>query len=467
MRDLELENFKKSEKEIRKKIKHEIEVNKRETFKKDYKTKIYNIKTFTNVEDDKLLENKELHNNILNHLKICVNPDCKESRCNNIIILYTNLKVGSTSLWSSFNLYLSELYTTVHWHNEVYLEKGELYSISIKKLIELLKYYKKNVFVIDIYRPILDICISNYFNEANVNFQRDFNLDNDFDKKEIFINRFNKLFNYYYNKLNVDYFKEIYNLPYNFEKFDFNKKYLLYEDETIRYIKLRLCDFDELHKILTPLLNKDNEIENEIKNKLLMNYDNNETSENMNIKYIKYNETKDKGWGNYYEYFKENYLISPEIFELIKNNEYFLFYYTQEEQNSYLKKYSNKISNSTIMESYNEDELKFYFKILNENEAGFNYGYLSTHSNKPLITNCICKECNNNRNKLKVEYEKNGVISIKQSQQSQQAEQNQLQKENINKEKIKRELLNRIIRKQMLTGKRNNTLGKLNFVSNL
>ena len=144
-----------------------------------------------------------------------------------------------------------------------------------------------------------------------------------------------------------------------------------------------------------------------------------------------------------------------------------MFYYTQEEQNSYLKKYSNKISNSTIMESYNEDELKFYFKILNENEAGFNYGYLSTHSNKPLITNCICKECNNNRNKLKVEYEKNGVISIKQSQQSQQAEQNQLQKENINKEKIKRELLNRIIRKQMLTGKRNNTLGKLNFVSNL
>jgi hypothetical protein len=431
-----------SEKEFRKKIKHEVDVNNRKKMPIDLKRKIYNEKTFESTEDEELFKNEKLKENVFNKLNICTNDNCTNPRCKNIAILYTNKKVGSTSLWGSINLYLSDIFTTYHWHSETYLERTEIYGLSIQKVIELLKLYKKNVYIIDIYRPIFDICLSNYFNELNSQFQKDLS-SLEVENKETIVNRFFNLFNHYYNKYNVDYFREKYELPYNSEQFDFEKKYLIVKDETITYIKLRLCDSKEWENILNPILN-------------------------TNMKCIKHNETKAKSWGNYYDYFLENFSITSEIFESIKNNEYFKFYYSEEEQNNYLSKFNNKVSDK-YNQRYTNEQIAFYFKILRENETNINLGYLSINSNAPIVSNCLCDFCKEKRSKMINQYDNNGLNGFNGIINYEKLKSNMKNSINndINNEKLKRELLNRMIRKQMLTGKRQNVLGKLNFVSNL
>jgi hypothetical protein len=435
------------EKEFLKKIKHEVDVNNRKKIPTDLKRKIYNEKIFESTDDEELFKNEKLKENVFNKLNICINDNCNSPRCKNIVILYTNKKVGSTSLWGSINLYSSDIFTTYHWHSETYLERNEIYGLSIKKVIELLKFYKKNVYIIDIYRPIFDICLSNYFNELNSQFQKDLS-SLEVENKETIVNRFFNLFNHYYNKYNVDYFREIYDFAEKekLEQFDFENKYLIVKDETITYIKLRLCDSKEWENILNPIFN-------------------------TNMKCIKHNETKAKSWGNYYDYFLENFSITPELLETIKNNEYFKFYYSEDEQISYLSKFNNKISDK-YNQRYTNEQITFYFKILRENETNINLGYLSVNSNAPIVTNCLCDVCKDNRSKTMNQYDNNevnefnGIINYEKLKSSMKNNVTNNVTNDINNENLKRELLNRMIRKQMLSGKRQNVLGKLNFVSN-
>lgn len=337
--------------------------------------KIINERAFNNISDEELLDDKNKHliDDILKKLQICVDNKCTNPRCKNLFYLYTNKKVGSTCLWGSINLYLTHIFRTFHYHNIGDLEREQIYGISLKQLFTILKKYNKNVFVVDIYRPIFDICLSNYFNELNLHFQRDFDIYPEFENKDTFIHRFLNLFDYYHDKHDFDYFKDEYDVK-DFTEFDFHKKHLIYNDGSIKYIKLRLCDSSEWNKILTPYLGY-----------------------NFNI--VKHNETKTKSWGKFYDYFNENFFITTNIYNKIKDNESFKIYYSEDEQQKYLKKFENRIKDENPFGFQNKDTL-FYFSIMNKNEAKEILSYLSLESNAPIATNCPCNVCDIKRKEI-------------------------------------------------------------------
>ena len=331
--------------------------------------KIIEERSFNNISDEELFDDKNKHliEDILTKLQICVDRKCNNPRCQNLFYLYTNKKVGSTCLWGSINLYLTNIFRTFHYHNIGDLEREQIYGISLKQLFKILKKYNKNVFVIDIYRPIFDICLSNYFNELNLHFQRDFNIYPEFENKDTFIHRFLNLFDYYYDKHDIDYFKDEYDIK-EFNGFDFNKKHLIYSDGSIKYIKLRLCDSSQWNFILSPYI-----------------------GHNFNV--VKHNETKTKSWGKFYDYFNENFFITTTIYNKITDNESFKIYYSKEEQEKYLTKFANRINDDNDF-GFKDRETLFYFSIMNKNECKEILSYLSLESNSPIANNCPCNNCN-------------------------------------------------------------------------
>jgi hypothetical protein len=344
------------------------------TYKKKYMSdgcKIVDEGFFEIIDDETLFSDISKIEGILKTLEICTNKECNNDRCKNMCIIYTNKKVGSTSLWSSINLYLSRYFKTFHFHSEGDLSRNNINDVSVTQLIKILKLYNKKIFVIDIYRPIFEICVSNYFNDISIHFQRDFTTGPEIKDKTIIVHRFLNLFNYYYNKYNVDYFKDVYNVSC---EFDFTKKYAYHNNENITYIKLRLCDSHIWHEILNKYIG-------------------------YNFINIKFNNTADKVWGNYYNYFNENFTISSEILDILKNDEGFKHYYTDQEQLIYLKKFENRIDDTKKF-GFTDDEIDFYFKILTNNETYTNYAYLSFKSNTPLCSNCLCTTCDTFRNNI-------------------------------------------------------------------
>jgi len=224
----------------------------------NYCEKVCNDRIF-NFINDEMLFNLEYRKNILDILKkldICIHKNCSNPRCNNIIIFYTNKKVGSTSLWSSINLYLSKYFTTFHFHASGDLFHLGVPNISVKQFIKILKLFNKNVFVIDIYRPIFEICVSNFLNEMNYHFQRNLDVGPEIINKEIIIDRFIKFFDYYYERHDIDYFKDVYEIDQDLD-FDFNSKHICHKDGNITYLKLRLCDSDEWNLILKKYIGYD------------------------------------------------------------------------------------------------------------------------------------------------------------------------------------------------------------------
>jgi hypothetical protein len=328
--------------------------------------KVYNYKVFNTISDEELFceENKDNLKKYLEQINMCCDENCLSQKCKNIIIVYTNKKVGSTSLWGSFNLYLSSIYKTSHIHSSFELERFKLYDITMCQFFKILKLFNKNVFIIDIYRPIFDICVSNYFNELHGHFQRDFEKYPELENKNTVVNRFFKLFNDFYDVHNVDYYKEIYNIPNIPSTFDFDNKHLVYKDENLTYIKLRLCDSDNWNNILSKYIG-------------------------YKFKNIKFNESEKKPWGQLYKYFKNNFTITTEIYELLKNNVYFKYYYTPEEQNKYLQKFT--VNDNTII-PYNENEIKFYKILMRENEVSNLYGNSAMFTNHPIANNCPSKK---------------------------------------------------------------------------
>ncbi len=356
------------------KINIEKEKNKGRELSTDKSKLVCDEKVFNTISDEELfdIKNKSYIKEILENLKICIDPKCNNPRCKNLIYLYTNKKVGSTSLWGSINLYLSELFRTFHYHNIGDLERDKVYGISINQLFKILNMYNKNVFIIDIYRPIFDVCVSNYFNELNIHFQRDFNIYPEFEYKDTFVHRFLNLFEHYYSKYDVDYFNDVYNIG-NCE-FNFEKKHGYYQDENIKYIKLRLCDSLEWNKILSPYFG-------------------------YNFELIKYNETESKSWGKYYKYFKDNYFITTNIYNKIKDNKQFSKYYSLQERESYLNNFSNRIKDD-LSYGFQEAQLVFYYNIINKNEIPNILSNISLESNAPLCNNCICDVCKSHKKNI-------------------------------------------------------------------
>jgi hypothetical protein len=283
----------------------------------------------------------------------------------NYIFIYTPPKVGSTTLVTSLRVSLGKTYNIIHIHDEIMLSVlTGIKDVKINDIIYSLSNKGKTVFVIDVYRTPIERKMSEYFEKLSpYHFNNTEENVNHYSIKRI-TDRFNKLFPHIENS---EHYFDKYNISDPIS-FDFEKKYTLQIINNINYVKLRLSDSNLWSQILSNIFKIEIVIINDYK-------------------------TEDKGLGNLYKKFKNEYRIPENFIEMIKNDKYFNFYYNEIERNNYLEGWTNKLSNYVI--PYTEEEYKFYMNLCLENQ------YINDIQIDHYIDNgCFCKFCSEKRRKI-------------------------------------------------------------------
>jgi len=275
----------------------------------------------------------------------------------NIIFVYTQQKVGSTSLVSSLRLFALESYIIIHAHDDKCIKIfTNVENITMKDLIVYNNSIGKNVFVIDIYREPIEHKISAYFeNIAYFHFNNNENNLNSYPIQKI-IHRFNCIFPYIVEK---DYFFELFDIPVH-PDFDHEKKYMIIIHNNITYIKL-IKSFSHLWgDILTHIFHH-------------------------KICVIQDYKTDKKIISDLYSKFKYNYKIPINFLENIKSNKYFKYYFNEKEQENYIKLWSSKVDKP--FNHFTRNEYELYNRISIENCRYF------INNNHYFDQGCICKTC--------------------------------------------------------------------------
>jgi len=283
----------------------------------------------------------------------------------NYIFIYTPPKVGSTTLVTSLRVSLGKTYNIIHIHDEIMLSVlTGIKDVKINDIIYFLTNKGKTVFVIDVYRTPIERKMSEYFEKLSpYHFNNTEENVNHYSIKRI-TDRFNKLFPHIENS---EHYFDKYNISDPIS-FDFEKKYTLQIINNINYVKLRLSDSNLWSQILSNIFKIEIVIINDYK-------------------------TEDKGLGDLYKKFKNEYRIPENFIEMIKNDKYFNFYYNEIERNNYLEGWTNKLSNYVI--PYTEEEYKFYMNLCLENQ------YINDIQIDHYIDNgCFCKFCSEKRRKI-------------------------------------------------------------------
>ncbi len=278
------------------------------------------------------------------------------------IFIYTPPKVGSTTLVSSLRISLGKSYNIIHIHDEVMLSVlTGINNVSVNEIIQYLADSGKRVYVIDVYRTLIERKMSAFFEKISpYHFNNTEENVNKYSLQRI-SDRFNKLFPHLENN---DHYFDKYNIP-NPPLFDFSKKYTIQEFKNVKYIKLRLCDSKLWDRILSEILGVDIVLVTDYK-------------------------TEDKGISELYRKFQIDYKLPVNYFEEIKNCKYFNFYYNEEERRNYLNTWKTKLSSAFV--SYTVAEYKFYMQLCLENQ------YINDIQQNHYIDNgCYCKYCTNKR----------------------------------------------------------------------
>lgn len=290
---------------------------------------------------------------------------------NDIVILFCPSKVGSTSIASSIRFCAADKYFIFHTHTNKILDVitgGLQGNITVETILNNtynpLTGKKRNIFLIDIYRPTIEKRISEFFQDiSSKHFHNHEENINEYNLERI-IKRFNDI---YPHIEHIDYYRDWYNLPQEelLKPFDMEKKYIKYKLDNITYIKLRLCDFNEWKNILS------NELE-------------------INLHMIPDYKSKDKKIGKLYQKFNESYKLPYNFFRMIELCPQFNYYYTESEKQSYLDKWRNKITDSYV--SFNKNEYELYVKISEENQI-----FKKNLNNHYRDSGCMCEICKTNR----------------------------------------------------------------------
>lgn len=284
---------------------------------------------------------------------------------NNYIFVYTPPKVGSTTLVTSLRVSLGKTYNTIHIHDEVMLQVlTGINDIKVNDMINYLSRNGKNVYVIDVYRTPIERKMSEFFEKISpYHFNNTEENIKNYSIKRI-SDRFNKLFphlengDHYFDKFDI-----IEPIP-----FDFDKKYTIQIINNIKYIKLRLCDAQLWGNILSTIFTTD-------------------------IIIIKDYNTEDKGIGDLYKKFKNDYCLPKNFIEIIQNDKYFNFYYNEKERNNYLRGWNNRLCNEST--PYTDAEFKFYMNLCLENQ------YINDIQIDHYIDNgCCCDYCKEKRKEI-------------------------------------------------------------------
>lgn len=293
----------------------------------------------------------------------------------NILFIYTPPKVGSTSLVTSFRIFISKMYHIVHIHDEEMLKiLGHIQGITINEIILYNKMIGKNVYVIDIFRSPVERKISAYFEKIGAyHFNNTDENINQYNISKI-INRFNKI---YPHIGNGDHFMEKYDISVP-EKFDFVNKYLLVEEKGIKYIKLRLKDSSLWGNILSSIFGLD-------------------------IKVIRDYESENKPIADTYTKFKKNYKIPNNFLQELYDCKYLNYYYSIEEKMEYLNTWEVRKTNNFV--SFTVEEYKLYEEISLENN---HIDWIQ--KNHYLDEGCLCHACSIKRGQVANNIKK-GVIT--------------------------------------------------------
>lgn len=306
-----------------------------------------------NIEKLKLLEdaNQKMH--------------ITSSAPNKIIFIYTAPKVGSTSLVTSLRLFAIDKYTIIHLHDEEMMRViTGISGITVEEIILYNKFIGKDVYVIDVYRSPIERKISAFFEKIGC-----YHFNN-FDEKvnNYHLNRVIDRFNHLFPHLAVgDHFVDKYNIRIP-DRFDYENKYLLIEQNGVTYIKLRLKDSHIWSTILSKLLK-------------------------VQIFIVKDYESEKKTIKDLYLRFKQNYKIPKNLLDSVMNCKYFNMFYSPEERNDYYNMWNLKSTSHVI--PYTQQEYKLYEQITMENcHLDF------IQRNHYMDEGCRCLACNSKRKEI-------------------------------------------------------------------
>ena len=309
--------------------------------------------------DPEKLENLKLANDILR---------ISQSSLNKLIFVYSKPKVGSTCLVSSIRLFASTVFNVVHVHDEDMLQVlSNIKNVTVNEIILYNRYIGKEVYVIDVYRSPIERKMSTFFEKIDsYHFNNTCEQINQYDIHKI-IHRFNKLFPHI---ANGDHFMDTYPIQIPLV-FDYQNKYLLVEQDGIKYIKLRLKDSHEWSTILTKLLGHQ-------------------------IQIIKDYETVAKPIKELYLKFKDTYRVPSHFLkELIHECKYLNYYYSLEEKEEYMRIWEPKMDETCCFAAFTTEEYKLYETISLEN------CHLDTIQLKHYFDGgCLCTACRIKRNKM-------------------------------------------------------------------
>ena len=277
---------------------------------------------------------------------------------NKLIFVYSAPKVGSTSIVSSFRIFGIERLDIIHIHDEEMLHVlANIKDITVNEIILFNKYLGKDIYVINVYRSPIERKISAFFEKiGSYHFNADDSEVNKYNVTKV-INRFNNIFPWIGNG---DHFIDKYNIKIP-ESFDVVNKYLLVNENGIKYITLRLKDSGEWGSILTNIFG-------------------------FNIRTIKDYESSNKPIKDLYNTFKLHYRIPVNLLNDIINDKYLKYYYSEDEIITYHREWLSKSTNAR--ESFSCEEYKLYESITIEN----------CHIDKIqrdhyFDEGCICKAC--------------------------------------------------------------------------
>jgi len=278
---------------------------------------------------------------------------------NKLVFVYSGPKVGSTSIVSSLRIFGIDKFSVIHIHDEEMLNVlGHVKGITINEIILYNKYIGRNVYVIDVYRSPIERKISAYFEKiGSYHFNNTDEKMNNYNIHKV-INRFNKLFPHI---ANGDHFIDKYKISIP-DHFDYDKKYLLVQENGITYIKLRLKDASYWNNILTNIFG-------------------------TRICIVKDYESTNKPIKELYLTFKSMYKVPLNLLDDILQCKYLNYYYSEHE----LKEYYNQWLHlsTTDFVSYTSEQYKMYEELTIEN-AHMDYIQLNHYMDE----GCICKACN-------------------------------------------------------------------------
>jgi hypothetical protein len=297
-----------------------------------------------------------------------------ESFLRDIVILYSPPKVGSTSIVTSIRLFASDKFIVFHTHDDkiVDLYNDRLKVINVTDIVTNNIIFNKTfnrerkIYIIDIYRTPIERKISEFFQKIS---EKHFNnTEKEISKYNIdrLFKRFNDIYPYFED---IDFFNDIYDIDFKIEKFDCEKKYVLYEKNNIVYLKLRLSDSNYWGGILSKVLG-------------------------CRIDIIHDYNTFDKDIGAMYKIFKGEYKLPINFYNDLVNDKNINIYLNSDEKEAYLNFWFGRLAG--YHKTFSKSNYEMYQLISNENKF-YDSNVMNIHYGDD---GCLCDRCCNERKEI-------------------------------------------------------------------